>query len=306
MHPMQGAASGGAASGAGPDLPSLRILVVGAGGIGTSIALAFIDRVAEVAAHDLNPRHLAMARSMGAVNRCEDSLERAADCDVAFVCVLPTSVPHVVGHLRRFSKALIIDVASVKGYLAAQVNDADLVLSHPMRGSNLSGPAAARKGLFERAPWVITPHRANSQESLERAIQLIRALGAVPVVMDPERHDRICARVSHLTHILSSAAVLTTFDGNCADVARLAGGSFRDLTRVARGNPSLWEDITIINRGEIVKCLDDYLARLEEVRRALRSGDRPAVAAFFSQAQAILDEWLPDSHTGSTEDGGTR
>lgn len=272
-----------------------RVGVVGLGAIGTSIGMALSSAGYDCWGYDVSVDHVKTAESRGAVSRTVTSLTGLAECNAIFICVPPGSVLAVARILREASGAVLIDVASAKGYLARELDDPRFVPSHPMRGSNLSGPAAAATAVFSRAPWVITPLSCTSKPAIELARRLIAATGAVLVFLDAQRHDRICARISHLPHIVSSAAVLTAFAADAACAASLAGGSFRDVTRVATGNPALWEDITINNKEEIVKCLDDYISRLDALRRSLANGDRAAVGSFFRRAEAALDRWLAAS-----------
>lgn len=295
----------------------LRIGIVGLGAVGASLGLA-LQRAGHVCSgFDVNPTHMRKALHRGAVNRAVDRLSDLAKCDAIFLCVPPGRVKEVRASLRTCSEATLIDVASAKSFLAG-THDPRFVLSHPMRGSNLSGPDAAKEGLFEGGTWVITPLEETSPESLLTAEDLIRSTGAVPVRMDPQTHDRICARISHLSHVLSSALALTCLSQESTLAHLLAGASFRDMTRIARGNPLLWRDVLITNKEAVVPVLMDFIERLQGFAQALQTLNIPAVEAFFCDAADLVDDAcataqdaatpkVPGSVTsvgGMTEEGG--
>ncbi len=268
----------------------LRVGIVGLGAIGATIGLGLLAAGAECLGYDSNPEHTRKALRRRAVSRTVARLADLADCKVVFLCVPPGRVLEVASTLRRESEATFIDVASAKSYLASVVRDPSFVLSHPMKGSNLSGPGAAKDGLFLGATWVITPLSGTSLESLRIADELIRRMGAIPVSMDPATHDRICARISHLPHVVSSALVLTALSQESVEAHLLAGASFNDVTRVAGGNPLLWRDVAMTNKEAIVQVLTDLMTRLEGFVRNLKDGDVAAVETFFCSAAELLED----------------
>ncbi len=278
----------------GPDTaarPHLRSVgIVGLGVVGSSIGLDLVKGGTDCAGFDINPEHLRRALARGAVNRTVARLSDLAGCEAVLICVPPSRVAEVAKTLRRVSDATLIDVASCKSYLArTALQDPKFIPSHPMRGSNLSGPDAARDGLFEGGTWVITPVAGTSNESLQFAERLIRSTGATPVYMDAWTHDRVCARISHLPHVISSALVLTAFSQEPTEAHLLAGASFKDQTRVARGNPNLWRDTAMTNKEAIVQGLSELILRLGGFLQDLKDGDTAAVGAFFCTASDLLD-----------------
>lgn len=270
--------------------PALHVGIVGLGAIGASIGRDLVGAGVDCTGYDIHPEHMRKAIEIGAVTRIVSSPSCLGGCGAIFLCVPPGRVVEVAASIREFSNATLIDVASAKSYLAAGMRDPKFVPSHPMRGTNLRGPDAARAGLFRSAAWAITPVAETSAAALELAEDLIRFTGATPVYIDPWTHDRICARISHLPHVLSSALVLAALSQESTEARRLAGASFYEQTRFATGNPALWFEIVTNNKEAIVHALTDYILRLEGFLRDLKDGDHAAVRAFFCAAADLADE----------------
>jgi prephenate dehydrogenase len=268
---------------------SFRVGIAGLGAIGTSIGRDLVGAGSDCTGYDINPEHTLKAVDIGAVTRSVPSLSGLGGCDAIFLSVPPGRVLEVATALRESTDATLIDVASAKSFLAAGKQDPDFVPSHPMRGTNLRGPAAAREGLFRGAPWAITPGATTSPASVAIAERLIRLTGATPVFMDPWTHDRICARISHLPHILSSALVLAALSQESTEARLLAGASFHAQARFATGNPALWLEIVSSNKEAIMQALNDYISRLEGFLRDLKDGDQAAVRAFFCTAAELVE-----------------
>lgn len=274
---------------AGPHL-TVRIGIAGLGAVGASIGLDLVRVGSDCTGYDINSEHMRKAVDIGAVTRTVPSLSGLAGCDAVVLSVPPGQVAEVAAALRETSDATMIDVASAKSYLAAAIRDPHFVPSHPMRGTNSRGPDAAREGMFRGAAWAITPVAETSPRSLAIAEKLIRSTGADPVFMDPWTHDRICARISHLPHVLSSALVLAALSQESTEARHLAGASFNDQARFAAGNPALWFEIVTSNKEAIVQALTDYISRLEGFLRDLKDGDQDSVKAFFCSAADLMEQ----------------
>lgn len=238
-----------------------RALISGTGLIGTSIALGLRTRGWETLGWDPNPDALEGAVRVGAVVAIE-SLE-SADLRAEDLLVLagpPSAVRATLSTLD--TPALVIDVASVKVPMVAAARTKRFVGTHPMAGREVTGPDSARPGLFRGATWVVVPEGADEFDV--RAVEsIVSDLGARPVRMSAAQHDAAVARISHLPQIV--AAALLDGAGEVDGAMDLAAGSFRDLTRVAASDPSIWMDILTANRSEVaaaVEALRDRLAAL--------------------------------------------
>jgi prephenate dehydrogenase len=274
--------------GAGRTRP-LRVGIAGLGAVGASIGLDLVGGGFDCTGYDIDLEHMRKAVDMGAVSRSVPTLTGLAGCDAIFLSVPPGQVLEVAAALRAISDATLIDVASAKSFLTSGIRDSNFVPTHPMRGTNLSGPAAAREGLFRGAAWAITPAAGTASGSLKIAEQLIRSTAATPLFMDPWTHDRICARVSHLPHVLSSALALAALSQEPTEARLLAGTSFHEQTRFAAGNPTLWFEIVTTNKEAVVHALTDYISRLEGFLRDLKDGDHAAVKTFFCSAADLVE-----------------
>jgi len=254
-------------------LPEGAVLIVGTGLVGTSVGLALRAHGLAVHLADTDPDHLAAAVRLGAGTDADP-----ADVGLVVVAVPPRALgTAVLAALARWPQAVVTDVGSVKGQplsevLASGADAGRYAGSHPMAGSERSGPHAASGTLFAGHPWALTPH----EQATPRATDAVRALaelcGSFVVELTSEDHDAAVATVSHLPHLLASvaAAQLTAVT---ADQLALAGQGVRDVTRVAAGDPELWEQILTANAGPLRRVLTSVCRDLDRVVNELGTGD---------------------------------
>ncbi|WP_086791941.1 prephenate dehydrogenase [Streptomyces thermovulgaris] len=247
-------------------------LVIGTGLIGTSAALALARRGVAVHLDDHDPEQARTAAALGA------GTDKAPDgpVDLAVVAVPPAHVARVLAEAMRGGVARgYLDVASVKGGPRRELESLGLDLTayigtHPMSGSEKSGPLAATADLFEGRPWVLTPTQDTDTEVLNLALELVSHCRAVPVVMDADAHDRAVALVSHMPHLVSSMVAARLENAEEAAV-RLCGQGIRDVTRIAASDPRMWIDILSANPGPVADLLSEIASDLDETVRALRA-----------------------------------
>jgi prephenate dehydrogenase len=247
-------------------------LVIGTGLIGTSAALALVQRGVVVHLADHDPEQARTAAALGAGT--DEAPEGPVD-----LCVVAAPPAHVAGVLadaiRRGVARGYLDVASVKGGPRRELEALGLDLTpyigtHPMSGREKSGPLAATGDLFEGRPWVLTPTRDTDTEVLNLALELVSHCRAVPVVMDADAHDRAVALVSHMPHLVSSM-VAARLENAEESAVRLCGQGIRDVTRIAASDPRMWIDILSANPGPVADLLSDVAADLDETVQALRA-----------------------------------
>jgi len=262
-----------------------RALISGTGLIGTSIALGLQDLGWETLGWDPNPEALDGAARTGAITPIDglDSVSLGFD-DLLVLAAPPSAVRSTLGELD--TQALVIDVASVKAPILGAVRTQRFVGTHPMAGREVTGPDAARPGLFRGATWVVVPDGADESDILT-VESIVAALGARPIRMDAVEHDAAVARISHLPQIV--AAALLDEASEISGAMDLAAGSFRDLTRVAASDPGIWMDILTVNRREVMEAVEGLRTRLA----ALAASDED-LDATLAQAHHLRSSLGPE------------
>jgi prephenate dehydrogenase len=266
-----------------------RVAVVGAGLVGGSIALAACAAgVPSVRVHDADPDVRERATALGLGTEVDDSL--AAALEGAQLVIVAVPAPAVAALVELIATLVepttyLTDATSIKSDLILDVESrlrslgarpGRFVGGHPMAGSERSGPEAADGSLFQGATWVLTPTGGTQDEALRAVSAFLRRLGARVLVLPPERHDELVALVSHLPQLVAST--LADVAGRAVETAgeavlAVAGGGFRDTTRIAASDPDLWLEILRGNQPAVLEALDAYRARLDEVRAALSGAD---------------------------------
>jgi prephenate dehydrogenase len=265
-----------------------RALVVGTGLIGGSIALGLRRHGWHVSGVDADAARAHEALAAGVVDAVGDDPE----AEVAFVAVPAAAV---AGEARRLldgpgrrADALVTDVSGVKSAIVAEADHPRFIGGHPMAGSEQIGLHGADPDLFEGAVWVLTPTPATDLASFDRLKGVVMSLGADVLVLSPSDHDRLVAVVSHVPHLVAATLMNAASDGAEHDGAllRLAAGGFRDMTRVAAGQPGIWPDICAENAASIVDALDALVADLQAMRERVAAQDRAALLEALQRASA--------------------
>jgi prephenate dehydrogenase len=260
---------------AAADAPLRTVLVVGAGLMGTSVALALRSKGVDTYLADRNADAVRLAADLGA-GRLE---EPSQPVDLAVLAVPPGVVADVLVDLQgKCIARAYTDLASTKGYVlrAAAAAGADLVSyvgGHPMAGRERSGPAGARADLFEGRPWVLTPTEQAAPGACRLAVQAVELCSALPVVMAADDHDRAVALVSHAPQLLATVLAAQLEQADDGAVA-LAGTGIRDVTRIAASDPELWRQILATNAPAVADVLDAIGTDLGRVVAELRDAGR--------------------------------
>ena len=267
--------------------------VVGLGLIGSSVALALGDAGWSVTGVDTDEAVTEAALTAGIV------AGHLPNADVTLVVVSTPAgvVATVVRDLLQSStndQLIVTDVAGVKSAIVGDVADPRFLGGHPMAGSELRGIAGARADLFQGCTWVLTPTAATKPETYTTLHGILRELGANVVAVDADDHDRLVAVASHVPHLLAGALMneATRVAEQDAVLLQLAAGGFRDMTRVAAGDPSIWPDILFENRDAISQSLRALEERLKSLREALNQNDHAAIASDLTEA-AFARRQLP-------------
>jgi prephenate dehydrogenase len=288
----------------------VKVALLGVGLIGGSIGLAARRRTgARVVGYDPDAAALSGAVRAGAIDEPAFGIADAVrDADVVFVAS-PVGASAQTARLAldaAGSECVVSDVGSTKRQIAHAISDPRFVGGHPLAGAETAGVENARDDLFEGATWYLTPRAGAAWSAagasspaadaapwaVERLRGLIERIGARPVAIDPDAHDRLMASVSHLPHVLANVLVAQAIKAVesgapiVGDGTLGAGPSFRDATRVAGANTAIWTDIYISNGDLLAEALDRAIAELGDVRDALIAHDAEALAEWNEHARA--------------------
>jgi prephenate dehydrogenase len=267
--------------------------VVGLGLIGSSVALALKSVGWRVTGHDLDPAATAAALD---ANVIVGSL--MSDDHVLLVIATPAGAVAQVANdlLGSFNSAALIatDVAGVKSSIVAGVSDHRFLGGHPMAGSEQRGLKGARFDLFRGCTWVLTPTSATSASRYTALHGYLREIGASVMAIDANDHDRLVALASHVPHLLAGALMNEATKTAEQDpvLLQLAAGGFRDMTRIAAGDPDIWPDILFENRAAINQTLEALEERLEALRLALATDGRGTIEQSLHSA-SVARRQLP-------------
>ncbi len=291
-----------------------RLAILGTGLIGGSLGLAWAQRRPEltIVGHD-RPEVLKQAEERGAIDvKAADPISAVTDADVV---VLATPVATILRLLETIADELspgtfVTDVASVKQPVLDQARDVlpdrvNFLGGHPMAGAEHSGIDHADPLLFENAVYSLClPDDADSatlDDTLSPFVDLVEATGGRPLVLNADRHDRLVAAVSHVPQLLAIALVnlvAQTEDDEDEDqdlALQLAGGGFRDMTRIAASPFEVWRDVLVGNEGAIHEALSRFRRLLREMRNRLIEEDLDALEALFDDARTARDAIPRDS-----------
>ncbi len=285
---------------AAPAFAGATVAILGVGLMGGSLGLAARERagVDAVRGWSRTRETLELALERGAITTACASLEEAvAEADLVVVATPVRLVAETVkSALCAAPRAIVTDMGSTKAPLMRALSpeeQARCIGGHPLCGSETAGVANARSSLYEGATYFLTPGAYVDAEAYRRLCGFVADLGARPVAIDPEEHDRVMALMSHLPHVLSN--VLMAQAGQHAgsrDALLSAGPSFRDLTRIAGSNRHVWTDIFLDNRAALLSALVAFQDGLQDVLEALAANDGPRLGESIACAAEHRERML--------------
>jgi len=268
-----------------------RIAVVGLGMIGGSIALGARARGFDA---DAGVRDRARRRGLEVADRLPDAL---ADAELVVLAAPTAAIPALLAEAAALApRAVLTDAASLKRPVAEAAlrlpEKSRCVGGHPMAGGGASGIDGADPGIFRGRPWAIVPTARSDEDALARVERLALSLGARPLRLDADRHDRAMTWISHLPLAASVALVLAASRGAGSNLAALAGPGIRDATRLASTPEALARELALADPEALAAAADAVARELGGLAEALRRGDAAALDAFFRagrDARAPLD-----------------
>jgi len=279
-----------------------KIGIIGLGFMGGSIAKAVINsnKIEEIIAYDTNQESLELALKEGKISKIAKELEDFNQSDIVFICVPVGKIPEIVIKLKQIIKkdCIVTDIGSTKSTITKELEKIDVryVGGHPMVGSERSGYATSNGLLFENAYYILTPN--NNIEDVKKVKEVIQEMKAIPITIDADKHDHVVAVISHVPHIIASGLVglVKDLDDENETMKLLAAGGFRDITRIASSNPTMWENICQENREEIEEVLEQYIIKLQKTKQNL--SDNQAIYNFFKNSKEYRDSFATRKRNG--------
>ncbi|MBP2415024.1 prephenate dehydrogenase [Arthrobacter stackebrandtii] len=287
------------------------VLVLGSGLLGASIGLGLRARGIDVVVSDPSPTAQAVAVDIGA-GRAFNKAEALAPQLVVVAAPPDVTAQVVADALTGYPSAVVVDIASVKGAILAELQAMDglpqdslsrYVGTHPMAGRELSGPAAARGELFNSMPWVLCASEASSAHAVKVAHSLAIDLDAVVFRFTPDEHDGAVALVSHLPQLMSSL-VASRLAETPASSLSLAGNGLRDVTRIAASDPSLWVQILGANAPKLLEIMKGVRTDLDRLINTLSAPTAPGARLDLAQLMTEGNEGqsrIPGKHGGPAQ-----
>jgi prephenate dehydrogenase len=278
----------------------VKIGIVGLGLIGGSLAMAGTRAGHEIYGFDVDTDVINSALQQKIIVDSKNISQLSQSCDLIVLCVPSRTASEIVEEALQ-GTALVTDVSSVKKPICDVVAKLDpekvnrFIGGHPMAGSEQSGLDAARENMFQQKMWIVVPPENSSLENINTIETFISSLGAEHCILSPEQHDALVAYISHLPQIASSA-LMDLAAGEAIDneiILRLAGGGFRDMTRIASNNITMWNDIVADNSYEIAQALDAYINTLTSLKESIENESLGDVTSLFQRARSARGS-LPD------------
>jgi cyclohexadieny/prephenate dehydrogenase len=280
-------------------LPFARVAIIGLGLIGSSIARGVRAHMpgARLTGHDTDPEVRETARRIGLVDDVADQAGAAVtDADLVILCVPVGAIGGAAAEIAADlpADAIVSDVGSCKAEvttaLLAALPGRTIIPAHPVAGTENSGPAAGFASLFAGRWCILTPPDGADPAAVERVSAFWERLGARVATMTPAHHDRVLAVTSHLPHLIAYTIVGTASDlaeVTRSEVLQYSAGGFRDFTRIAASDPTMWRDVFLHNREAVLDMLQRFSEDLSQLQRAIRWGDGDALFDHFAKTRAI-------------------
>jgi cyclohexadieny/prephenate dehydrogenase len=280
-------------------LPFARIAIIGLGLLGSSIAHAVRASMptASLSGFDADPETRETARALGLVDDVSDTPGAAVtDADLVILCVPVGAMGEVAAQIAPDlpADALISDVGSSKANVLAALTVAlpnhIVIPAHPVAGTERSGPEAGFASLFHNRWCILTPPEGSDPAKIAQLQAFWEKLGANVEVMGAEHHDLILAITSHLPHLIAYTIVGTASDLESvtqSEVIKYSAGGFRDFTRIAASDPTMWRDVFLTNKDAVLEMLQRFSEDLTALQRAIRWGDGDTLFDLFTRTRAV-------------------
>jgi cyclohexadieny/prephenate dehydrogenase len=299
-----------------------KVAIIGLGLLGGSIGLAVKTRAPGIVTtgYDADPLVRGRAAARGLTDQvCESAAEAVRGADLVILCVPVGAMRAAAADIAPTlpTHAIVSDVGSSKQSvaedLAAALPGTTVIPAHPVAGTEQSGPDAGFATLFVNRWCILTPPQGADERAVEALAEFWRLLGAKIEIMDPQHHDLVLAVTSHIPHLIAYTIVGTASDlegVTRGEVIKYSAGGFRDFTRIAASDPTMWRDVFLHNKAAVLEMLGRFTEDLTALQRAIRSGDGDTLYDLFSRTRAIrrgiIEEGQDDDRPdfGRSDHGG--
>ena len=296
-----------------------RVALIGLGLIGSSLCHVMRREwlAGHIAGHARSRSTREKAVEIGLVDSIHDTAaEAVAGADLVFLCVPVGACGSVAAEVANSLKpgAIVTDVGSVKTAVVRDVAphippDVHFVPGHPVAGTEQSGPESGFAELFIDRWCILTPDQTSEPHAVKRLAEFWRACGSNVETMTPEHHDLVLAITSHLPHLIAYNIVATAADVEevtNSEVIKFSAGGFRDFTRIAASDPTMWRDIFLSNKDAILEMLGRFSEDLSALQRAIRWGDGDALFSLFTRSREIRRSIIAAGQETAAPDFGRR
>jgi len=297
-------------------LPFSRVAIIGLGLIGSSIARAVRQHMPTVhlTAHDADPAVRARVIELGIVDDVADTPGAAVvDADLVMLCVpvgaIGSAAEAIAADLP--ADAIVSDVGgaklSVSEAMRKALPNAVIVPGHPVAGTEHSGPDAGFATLFHGRWCILTPEEGTSEAAVERVKAFWEKLGSHVEIMTARHHDLVLAVTSHVPHLIAYSIVGTASDledVTQGEVIKYSAGGFRDFTRIAASDPTMWRDVFLNNREAVLEILQRLTEDVTALQRAIRWGDGDTLFNLFTRTRAIRRSIIEQGQDDARPDFG--
>ena len=293
-----------------------RVAIIGLGLQGGSIGLAVDEYLPGVhtTGYDHNPDTRKRAAERGLVDQVyETAAEAVREADLVIFCVPPGAMGEAAREIADAvpADALISDVGSSKQAIAKALGEAlpghAIIPAHPVAGTENSGPDAGFAELFQNRWCIVTPPEPSNLLLLSRLVEFWEALGANVEIMDAQHHDLVLAVTSHLPHLIAFTIVGTASDLERvteSEVIKYSAGGFRDFTRIAASDPTMWRDVFLSNKDAVLEMLQRFTEDLTALQRAIRVGDGDKLFEHFTRTRAVRRSIIAEGQDDARPDFG--
>ncbi len=275
-----------------------RVAILGIGLIGSSLchAMRACGLAGHIVGYAKSAETRSIAKDIGLVDSiCKTACEAVAEADLVILCVPVGACAALVAEFRSALKpgAILTDVGSVKGAIVRECGPlvptgVHFIPGHPIAGTEQSGPRSGFASLFENRWCILTPVAGSDPVMVSKLEAFWRACGSNVEIMDAEHHDLVLAITSHLPHLIAYTTVATAADlENVTDseVIKYSASGFRDFTRIAASDPTMWRDIFLNNKDAVLEMLGRFSEELSVLQRAVRWGDGETLFKLFTRAR---------------------